>query len=98
MAESKVKDDNFFLVSGWMLNRLNLKGTALHVFAIIYGFSQDGEGSYTGSLQYLMDFTNTTKKTIISTLQELVEKGYLIKTENYINGVKFIKFFAIFLY
>lgn len=89
MAESKVKDDNFFLVSGWMLNRLNLKGTALHVFAIIYGFSQDGEGSYTGSLQYLMDFTNTTKKTIISTLQELVEKGYLIKTENYINGVKF---------
>ena len=89
MTESKVKDDNFFLVSGWMLNRLNLKGTALHVFAIIYGFSQDGEGSYTGSLQYLMDFTNTTKKTIISTLQELVEKGYLIKTENYINGVKF---------
>ena len=89
MGESKVKDDNFFLVSGWMLNRLNLKGTALHVFAIIYGFSQDGEGSYTGSLQYLMDFTNTTKKTIISTLQELVEKGYLIKTENYINGVKF---------
>ena len=89
MAESKVKDDNFFLVSGWMINRLNLKGTALHVFAIIYGFSQDGEGSYTGSLQYLMDFTNTTKKTIISTLKELVDKGYLTKTENCINGVKF---------
>lgn len=89
MAESKVKDDNFFLVSGWMLNKLNLKGTALHVFAIIYGFSQDGEGSYTGSLQYLMDFTNTTKKTIISTLKELVENGYLTKTENCINGVKF---------
>ena len=89
MAESKVKDDNYFLVSGWMLNRLNLKGTALHVFAIIYGFSQDGEGSYTGSLQYLMDFTNTTKKTIISTLKELVDQGYLTKTENCINGVKF---------
>lgn len=89
MTESKVKDDNFFLVSGWMLNRLNLKGTALHVFAIIYGFSQDGEGSYTGSLQYLMDFTNTTKKTVINTLKELVEMGYLTKTENCINGVKF---------
>jgi hypothetical protein len=36
-----------------------------------------------------MDFTNTTKKTVISTLKELVEKGYLTKTENCINGVKF---------
>lgn len=89
MAESKVRDDNFFLVSGWMLNRLNLKGAALQVFAIIYGFSQDGEGSFTGSLQYLCDFTNTTKHTVIKALKELTESGYVIKTENYINGVQF---------
>jgi hypothetical protein len=89
MAESKVRDENFFMVSGWMLNRLNLKGTALHVFAIIYGFSQDGEGSFTGSLQYLCDFTNTTKKPVIKALKELSDKGYVIKTENTINGVKF---------
>lgn len=89
MAESKVKDDNFFLVSGWMVNRLGLKGTALHLFAIIYGFSQDGEGSFSGSLQYLCDFTNATKKTVITALKDLTEKGYLTKTENYINGLKF---------
>lgn len=89
MAESKVRDDNFFLVSGWMLNRLNLKGAALQVFAIIYGFSQDGEGSFTGSLQYLCDFTNTTKHTVIKALKELTDSGYVIKTENYINGVQF---------
>ena len=89
MAESKVRDDNFFMVSGWMLNQLELKGTALHVFAIIYGFSQDGEGSFTGSLQYLCDFTNTTKKPVIKALKELADKGYVIKTENTINGVKF---------
>ena len=90
MAESKVKDDNFFLVSGWMINRLNLRGTALHVFAIIYGFSQDGEGSFTGSLQYLMDFTNTTSKhTVLKALKDLVDSGYIIKLENTINGVKF---------
>ena len=89
MAESKVRDDNFFLVSGWMLNRLGLKGTALHVFAIIYGFSQDGEGSFTGSLQYLCDFTNTTKKPVIKALKELTDMGYVLKTENTINGVKF---------
>ena len=89
MGESRVKDDNYFMVSGWMLNRLNLKGAALQVFAIIYGFSQDGEGSFTGSLQYLCDFTNTSKHTVIKALKELVDKNYVTKTENTINGVQF---------
>lgn len=89
MAESKVRDDNFFMVSGWMLNRLDLKGVPLQIFSIIYGFSQDGEGSFTGSLQYLMDFTNSSKNTILKALKELVEKGYIKKTENTINGVRF---------
>ena len=94
MAESKVRDDNFFLVSGWMLNRLNLKGVALQVFSIIYGFSQDGESFFTGSLQYLSDFTNASKPTIIKALKELVDKDYLIKIENEMNGVKFNKYKA----
>lgn len=94
MAESRVKDDNFFLVSGWMLNRLNLKGVALQVFSIIYGFSQDGESFFTGSLQYLSDFTNASKPTIIKALKELVDKGYILKYENEMNGVKFNKYKA----
>lgn len=89
MAESKVRDENYFMVCGWMVNRLGLKGTALHLFAIIYGFSQDGEGSFTGSLQYLCDFTNATKKTVITSLKDLTERGYLAKTENFINGMKY---------
>lgn len=94
MGESKVKDDNFFLVSGWMLNRLDLKGAALQVFAIIYGFSQDGESYFTGSLQYLSDFTNASKPTIIKALKELVDRGYILKYENEMNGVKFNKYKA----
>lgn len=89
MSESKVRDNNFFLVSGWMLNRLNLKGAALQIYAIIYGFSQDGEGSFTGSLQYLCDFTNSSKNTVLKALKELTEKGYVTKAENTINGVRF---------
>ena len=89
MAESKVRDDNFFLVSGWMLNRLNLKGVPLQVFSIIYGFSQDGEGSFTGSLQYLCDFTNASKNTILKALKELVDQQYITKSESTINGVRF---------
>ena len=94
MHESKVKDDNFFLVSGWMLNRLNLKGVSLQVYSIIYGFSQDGESCFTGSLQYLSDFTNASKPTIIKALKELVENGYIAKEETSMNGVKFNRYKA----
>lgn len=94
MAESKVRDENYFMVSGWMLNRLNLKGVPLQVFSIIYGFTQDGETCFTGSLQYLMDFTNSSKPTIIKSLKELVDKGYILKYENEMNGVKFNKYKA----
>lgn len=89
MSETKVRGDNFFVTYGWMLNRLNLKGVALQIFSIIYGFSQDGEGSFTGSLQYLMDFTNCSKNTILKALKELIENDYVKKTENTINGVRF---------
>ena len=95
MAESKIKDENYYLVQGWMLNRLGLKGTALDVYAIIYSFSQDGGSWFTGSLQYLVDFTNASRRTIINTLQNLTEKGYLVKREALVNGVKYNDYRAV---
>ena len=75
---SKVKDENYFQISGWMLNRLQLKGICLEVYAIIYGFSQDGESEYTGSISYLCDFTGTSRPTVINALKNLVAKDYII--------------------
>ena len=84
MAESRIKDDNYFQISGWMLNRLELKGIQLEIYAIIYGFSQDGESEFTGSIQYLCEFTGTSRPTVIKALKELTEKNYLIKDEKII--------------
>ena len=95
MAERRIKDENYYQVQGWMLNRLGLKGTALNVYAIIYAFSQDGESWFSGSLKYLSDFTNATTRTIISTLKDLTEKGYLVKRENLEEGVKFCSYRAV---
>ena len=87
--ETKVNNNNFITIQGWMVNELGLKGNSLLIYAIIFGFSQDGEGSYSGSQQYLADWTNTTKRNVRNILNELVEKGYLIKEEKDVNGVKF---------
>ena len=79
---SVVKDENHFIVKGFMINTLNLKGIELMVYAIIYGFSQDGNSKFTGSRQYLADFTGSSKSTIDRVLKELTDKEFVIKNEN----------------
>lgn len=89
---SKVKDGNFITIQSFMVKDLKLKGNELLTYAIIYGFSQDGENKFTGSLQYLCDWTNSTKQGISKTLKILVEKGLIEKTDIYKNGVKFVEY------
>lgn len=89
---SRIKDENYFQVSGWMLNRLQLKGTELCVYAIIYGFTQDGDNWFDGSRQYLADFTGVSKTAIDNALARLVEKGLLVKNEVFQNSVKFNRY------
>ncbi len=92
---SKVKEENYISISGWMVTSLGLKGNELLVYAIIYGFSQDYETRFTGSLQYLADWTNSTKQSCIKCLKSLIEKGYITKHENIVNGVKFCEYQAV---
>ncbi len=89
-----IKDSNYILVQGWMVTDLHLKGNELLVFAIIHGFSQDGENRFTGSLQYLADWTSATKQGVMKNLKSLVEKGYICKEEKHINGVKFCEYYS----
>ena len=86
---SRIKDDNYYQISGWMLNRLQLKGAELQVFAIIYGFSQDGESKFTGSINYLCDWVGVSRPTIIKALKELTDKEFIIKEAVTVNGVTF---------
>lgn len=88
----KINDENYYIVHGWMINQLKLKGVPLQLYAIIYGFSQDGESRFTGSAQYLCDFTGTTKPTIHKALTELVSKGYIKKYDIEKNGIKFCEY------
>jgi uncharacterized phage protein (TIGR02220 family) len=89
MKESKINSDSYIVVQGWMITELNLKGNELLVFAIIHGFSQDNAGEFTGSLQYLADWTNSSKRWCIKSLQSLCDKGLLIKKELWLEGVKY---------
>ena len=91
---SSLRDENYTSIQGWMINKLNLKGNELIVYAIIFGFSQAEEQVFNGGLKYLAEWTNSTKQGVMKNLKSLVEKGYICKRENYINGVKFCEYYA----
>lgn len=79
----------FYTVQGWMISELGLKGNALAVYAIVYGFTQDGASEYAGSSRYLCEWLGCSKKTVLDTLARLTEQGHLVKNTINKNGVIF---------
>ena len=92
-----MKNEQFITIQGWMRNELGLKGNELLVYALIYGFSQDEESEFSGSIGYIADWTGATKQTIHNTLKSLCEKELLHKEESFIKGVKYCSYRAIIL-
>lgn len=96
ILDSKVKRNSYIVIQGWMLTDLKLKGNELMVYAIVYGFSKDADDQwFTGSLQYIVDWTNSTKRTVLTCLQSLESKGLIEKQDIYLNNVKFCKYRAV---
>lgn len=74
-----VNDNNFITIQGWMRTKLNLKGNALLIYALIYGFSQDGNSRFKGSRKYIAEWCGCSLDTVDRTLSALVDKGLLAK-------------------
>ena len=87
-----IKNENFITIQGWMINELGLKGNALLVYAIIYGFSQTEDCEFTGSASYLCGWCGCSRQTIMTTLNKLVNEGLIIKKEEFKNNIKFCSY------
>lgn len=90
-----MKNENYFVVHGWMRNKLNLKGKELLIYAIIYGFSQARGTKYTGTLRYLADCIGMSRDTVIRTLKKLEEKKLIIKEQKEINNIIYNNYEAV---
>lgn len=75
------------------MREMGLKGNELIVFAVINGFSQNGNGSFHGSLAALQEMCGiASRQTITDILKSLVDKGFINKAEVTLNGVKNISY------
>ena len=87
MAE--FKNTNTILIQGWMINNLKLSGNELIVYALIYGFSQDGKSEFYGSLNYIKSALGcNSKQTVINLISKLELKGLVSKSKKTVKGVE----------
>lgn len=84
----------YIVIQDWMIADLQLKGNELLTYALIYGFSQDGESEFKGSLKYISEFLGVSKSTAQRNLENLVNRGVIEKRVEEISGVKFNRYIA----
>ena len=85
-----MRKDSYVTIPAWVIRNVTapykLSLTETMVYAIVYGFSQDGASSYYGTAQYLADWTRCSREYITKTLAKLVELGLLEKETIVLEG------------
>lgn len=91
-----IKSDNYINIQGWMVTDLALKNTELLIYAIIYGFSQDGNGRFRGTIGYLMEWTQASRQTVSSAIKSLMQRRLIDRDEvPLLNGQRGFEYYAI---
>ena len=93
--EAKIfKIDNHIIIPGFAIVELGLSGNELLCYSLIYGFTQDGETEFFGSLSYVASALNITRQNAKKVIDRLISRGLLEKKEIYFSGCKFCHFVA----
>lgn len=91
----KVKEKSYVHIQAFMVNDLHLSGNELIIYAIIYGFSQDGQSWFEGSRKYLSAWCQVTDETVTYNLNKLIEKGFVECREKRVHEVTFKDYRAV---
>lgn len=70
----------YIVIQDWMLE-LGLSASELAAFALIYGFSQDGESDYHGSVAYVAKWCSVKERQARAILRRLVDLGIVNMVE-----------------
>ena len=84
----------YIVIQEWMLD-LELSASEMMAYAVIYGFSQDGESCFTGSQKHLARWMRCSERTVRYALAALVEKGVVEKIEMEVNGINLPMYRAV---
>lgn len=94
METRTFKIDNYITVPGFAIVELGLSGNELLCYSLIYGFTQDCETEFRGSLNYVASALNVTKQNAKKIIDRLINRGLIDKREMFFSGVKFCHYVA----
>lgn len=83
-----MNDEGFTIVYDWMVEKLGLTNSRLLIYAIIYGFSKNGEW-FQGSISYLCKKTGLSRRCVIDTLNSLSGDQLIIKRDRPYKGIHY---------
>ena len=66
-------------ITGFMTQKLKLKGVELNIYALINSFSQSQQGEFYGSISWLQDLLTVSRPAVIDALASLYSKQLIIK-------------------
>lgn len=91
----KLNSKNYIAVADWMM-QLGLSSKELLAYAIIYGFSQDGESKFHGSLSYMAAWLKMNDRAnVLRVLNSLVKKGMITKDSKVSSTKKWCEYSVI---
>ena len=76
-----MKNEHYFKIHGWMINRLHLKGAALLVYARIYSLTA-AKKAYSGRIKEIPEDVPISRAMAFQAVKNLKEKGLLHEDEN----------------
>lgn len=91
-----MENRGYTLIQDWMLD-LPLSYREIAIYAIIYGFSQDSETKFEGSLGYLASKIKSTRDTARNALRRLMDCNLIERTIINKNGVEFHAYKALYV-
>ena len=78
-------------IPDWMLS-LDLDVYETIILAVIFGFSQDGDSTFSGSQNYLARKAKCTRRKVAMALPKLVDMGLVIKIDKDVRGIKLCEY------
>lgn len=75
------KRNDYIVIQEPMISALGLSGVSLLVFAVIHGFTKDGEQHYRAFPEDLMKWTGASERSVKAVLKSLLEKGYINRSK-----------------
>lgn len=78
--------NDYYTVFRWFKDELGLNKTERDIYAVIYGYSKNGQNTYNSTAKYLADITDTSRSTVMRVLKDLEKREYIQKINNKINN------------